>query len=146
MTMTSSAPSSKAFDRLSVARVATDRPARYGCQLVSHMSRKIEGAWDEASSTGWLSFTREGPSTGLVALSCDEGTLEMRLSTTGDHLERLEQITGIHLARFGQREGLAVSWVREDGTVGTTQGPLTAEDMERMRREREARQRDAGQR
>lgn len=139
----SSTPGADAFDRHSVAHVATDRPARYGHQLVSHMSRKIEGAWDEMSSTGWLSFTREGPSTGRVALSCDEGVLEMRLSTTGEHLERLEQIIGIHLARFGQREGLAVTWMREDGSVGTTQGPLTAQDMERMRREREARQREA---
>ncbi|MCL3777396.1 MULTISPECIES: DUF2218 domain-containing protein [unclassified Actinomyces] len=137
----SAAPVTGTFDRTSVARVATDRPARYGHQLVSHMGRKIEGAWDRESSTGWMSFTREGPSTGLVALSCDEGVLELRLSTTEENLERLEQVTGIHLARFGQRDGLAVSWTREGGTAGTTQGPLTTEDMERMRREREARQR-----
>ena len=29
------------FSRTSTARVATDRPARYGKQLASHMSRKI---------------------------------------------------------------------------------------------------------
>ena len=33
-----------------------------------------------------------------------------------------------------------MSWLRQDGTPGTTQGPLTAEDLERMRAEREARQ------
>ena len=28
-----------------------------------------------------------------------------------------------------------MSWLRQDGTPGTTQGPLTAEDLERMRAE-----------
>ena len=64
-----------------------------------------------------------------------------RVGIYGDaHLERLEQVTGIHLARFGAKEGLVVSWIRQDGSPGTTQGPLTPEDLERMRAEREARQ------
>ena len=41
---------------------------------------------------------------------------------------------------FGAKEGLVVSWIRQDGAAGTTQGPLTPEDLERMRAEREARQ------
>ena len=53
---TMSSPETPAFEHRSVARVVTDRPARYGRQLTSHMGRKITTTWDEASSTGSLSF------------------------------------------------------------------------------------------
>ena len=128
------------FSRHSTARVSTNRPSRYGKQLASHMGRKITSAWDEASQTGSLTFDREGAVTGVVELSCRDGVLQLDLAADDEHLERLEQVTGIHLARFGAKEGLVVSWIRQDGTPGTTQGPLTPEDLERMRAEREARQ------
>ena len=139
--MTDSADSAQpAFSRLSTARVSTDRPSRYGKQLASHMGRKITAAWDEAAQTGSLSFDREGAVTGVVAISCHDCVLQLDLAADNERLERLEQVTGIHLARFGAKEGLAVSWTRQDGTPGTTQGPLTPEDLERMRVEREARE------
>ena len=128
------------FSRRSTARVSTDRPSRYGKQLAAHMGRKITGTWDEASQTGSLTFNRDGAATGVVELSCHDDILQLDLAADDAHLERLEQVTGIHLARFGAKEGLVVSWLRQDGTPGTTQGPLTAEDLERMRAEREARQ------
>mgnify|MGYP001644172400 FL=1 len=139
--MTDSADSSQpAFSRLSTARVSTDRPSRYGKQLASHMGRKITSSWDETAQTGSLTFDREGAATGVVRLSCHDGVLQLDLAAEDEHLERLEQVTGIHLARFGAKEGLVVSWIRQDGSPGTTQGPLTPEDLERMRAEREARQ------
>jgi len=104
------------------------------------MGRKITTTWDEASQTGSLIFDREGTATGVVELSCHDDILQLDLATDDAHLERLEQVTGIHLARFGAKEGLVVSWLRQDGAAGTTQGPLTPEDLERMRAEREARQ------
>lgn len=128
------------FSRRSTARVSTDRPARYGKQLASHMGRKITTAWDEEAEAGSLTFDREGAVTGVVTLSSHDGVLQLDLTADDEHLERLEQVTGIHLARFGAKEGLIVSWHRQDGTPGTTQGPLTPEDLERMRAEREARQ------
>ena len=131
------------FSRRSTARVSTDRPSRYGKQLAAHMGRKITSSWDEAAQAGSLTFDREGTTTGVVGLSCHEGVLQLDLAADDEHLERLErleQVTGIHLARFGAKEGLVVSWIRQDGTPGTTQGPLTPEDLERMRAEREARQ------
>ena len=138
--MTDSADSAQpAFSRLSTARVSTDRPSRYGKQLASHMGRKITTTWDETSQTGSLTFDREGAATGVVRLSCHDGVLQLDLAAEDEHLERLEQVTGIHLARFGAKEGIVVSWIRQDGTPGTTQGPLAAEDLERMRAEREAR-------
>ena len=128
------------FSCLSTARVSTDRPSRYGKQLAAHMGRKITATWDETVQTGSLTFDREGATTGVVGLSCHDGVLQLDLAADDEHLERLEQVTGIHLARFGAKEGLVVSWIRQDGTPGTTQGPLTPEDLERMRAEREARQ------
>ncbi len=125
-----SASETPAFDRSSVARVATDRPDRYGRQLVAHMGRKITTAWDDASATGSLSFNREGPVTGVVELACDDGALVLTLRTTAENLDRLERVTGIHLARFGQRDRLAVVWIRDDGEPGTTQGPPSEEDIE----------------
>lgn len=139
--MTDSADSAQpVFSRRSTARVRTDRPSRYGKQLASHMGRKITTTWDETSQTGSLTFDREGAVTGVVELFCHDGVLQLDLAADDAHLERLEQVTGIHLARFGAKEGLVMSWLRQDGTPGTTQGPLTAEDLERMRAEREARQ------
>lgn len=125
-----SASETPAFDRSSVARVATDRPDRYGRQLVAHMGRKITTAWDDASATGSLSFNREGPVTGVVELACDDGALVLTLRTTAENLDRLERVTGIHLARFGQRDRLAVAWIRDNGEPGTTQGPPSEEDIE----------------
>ena len=139
--MTDSADTAQpVFSHLSTARVSTDRPSRYGKQLAAHMGRKITGTWDEASQTGSLIFNRDGAATGVVELSCHDDILQLDLAADDAHLERLEQVTGIHLARFGAKEGLVVSWIRQDGAPGTTQGPLTPEDLERMRAEREARQ------
>ena len=139
--MTNSTDSAQpVFSRRSTARVSTDRPSRYGKQLAAHMGRKITTTWDETSQTGSLTFDREGAATGAVELSCHDDILQLDLAADDAHLERLEQVTGIHLARFGAKEGLVVSWSRQDRTPGTTQGPLTPEDLERMRAEREARQ------
>ena len=41
----------------SVARVPTDRPGRYAKQLVSHMSRRSEGSWDD-TGVGKIIFYR----------------------------------------------------------------------------------------
>ena len=100
--MTDSADSAQpVFSRRSTARVSTDRPSRYGTQLASHMGRKITGTWDEASQTGSLIFNRDGAATGVVELSCHDDILQLDLAADDAHLERLEQVTGIHLARFG---------------------------------------------
>ena len=63
----------------------------------------------------------------------------MTLTATDAELERLERAVGTRLSRFGQKDGLAVAWTRDDGAAGTVQGPLSAQDVERMRREHEAR-------
>ena len=72
------------FSHRSVAHVPTDRPARYGRQLVAHMGRKITTSRDDDSATGLLSFDLEGPVTGVVELACDDGALVLTLRTTAE--------------------------------------------------------------
>ena len=109
------------YPLISVATVPTERAARYGKQLVSHMAHKITGSWNEEAGSGYLLFDREGPILGRF-----------------DVIDRLEFIVGIHLARFGARDSLAISWERTDGSEGTTQGPLTPEEVEAHTRAKKA--------
>ena len=124
---------------ISVANVPTERAHRYGHQLASHMGRKIEAQWDAESARGILTFTREGLPSGECAISCTDQHLHLELKTSPEAVEHLEFVVGIHLARFGSRDGLEIAWVRTDPqtgeeVAGSTQGPLTAEDIERHRR------------
>ena len=124
---------------ISVANVPTERAHRYGHQLASHMGRKIEAQWDAESARGILTFTREGLPSGECAISCTDQHLRLELKTSPEAVEHLEFVVGIHLARFGYRDGLEIAWVRTDPqtgeeVAGSTQGPLTAEDIERHRR------------
>jgi hypothetical protein len=99
----------------STAHVSTDRPGRYGKQLVSHLTRKATGEWDEAAGTGWLEF----PMGGRGELSAADGALDLQV--TGDNLDQLENVVGSHLVRFGAKDELVVVWTRDDGTAGTEQ-------------------------
>ncbi|MEW9552820.1 DUF2218 domain-containing protein [Nonomuraea sp. NPDC050783] len=102
---------------MSTAAVSTDRPARYGKQLVSHLSRRVTGEWAEESATGSLDFNGSG----RAELSCAEGVLNLRIETSPDNQERLEDVVGRHLVRFGARDELVVRWTRGDGSTGTEQ-------------------------
>ncbi len=98
----------------SSAHVVTDRPGRYGKQLVAHLTRKASGEWDDAAGSGWLQL-----GAGRASLRAVEGILELRVD--GADLDQLEGVVGRHLVRFGARDELVVTWTREDGTVGTEQ-------------------------
>ena len=125
------------YPLISVATVPTERAARYGKQLVSHMAHKITGSWDEAGS-GYLLFDREGPVLGRFDVVASASDLRLELRTEPERADRLEFIVGIHLARFGARDSLAISWERTDGSEGTTQGPLTPEEVEAHARAKKA--------
>ena len=86
------------------ADVATDAPARYAKQLVSHLGRK-------------LAFTGDGitaPATAVIGAATagvvvGEGVLT--LEAAGDDegsVARVEHVLGSHLERFAQREALTV--------------------------------------
>lgn len=98
----------------SQANVKTARPERYGKQLASHFSRKVEASWDEDASEGAITFPApEDAGEGTTcSLAAGEEVLHMRIDGTADAVER---VVGTHLVRFGARDGLAVQWQRGDG-------------------------------
>ena len=126
------------YPLISVATVPTERAARYGKQLVSHMAHKITGSWNEEAGSGYLLFDREGPILGRFDVIASASDLRLELRTEPERADRLEFIVGIHLARFGARDSLAISWERTDGSEGTTQGPLTPEEVEAHARAKKA--------
>lgn len=126
------------YPLISVATVTTERAARYGKQLVSHMGHKITGSWDEEAGSGYLLFDREGPVLGRFDVIASASDLRLELRTEPERADRLEFIVGIHLARFGARDSLAISWERTDGSEGSTQGPLTPEEVEARARAKKA--------
>ncbi|MER5867760.1 DUF2218 domain-containing protein [Kitasatospora sp. NPDC002040] len=97
----------------SQARVATDRPARYGKQLAAHMSRKIKADWSEESGRGELVF-----GAGTATLTAEEGALLLVVEGEQENLPQLEDVVGRHLVRFGARDELVVEWRRENGEAG----------------------------
>lgn len=102
----------------STARVATDRPGRYAKQLAGHFSAKIETRWDPEEGRGHLSFTRENLR-GEVDMIAGDGVLLLQLETAEENLDRLEEVVGKHLVRFGSRDDLVVEWKRPGGADGT---------------------------
>ena len=100
---TSHSPAQASFPLASTASVPTQRAARYGKQLVSHMAHKITGAWDEETASGYLLFDREGPVLGRVDVIASPSDLRLELRTTPERAAHLEHVAGIHLARFGAR-------------------------------------------
>ena len=129
---------SASFPLIATASVSTKHAARYGKQLVSHMGHKITGSWDEEAGNGYLLFDREGPVLGRFDVIASASDLRLELRTEPERADRLEFIVGIHLARFGARDSLAISWERTDGSEGTTQGPLTPEEVEAHTRAKKA--------
>jgi hypothetical protein len=101
---------------VSTADVATDRAARYGKQLASHMGRRATAEWDEQAGTGWIDFGET-----RADLAAGAEVLHIRLSVAPDAVARMEDVVGRHLVRFGARDELVVQWVRADGTPGSRQ-------------------------
>ena len=96
---------------VSTAGVATERRARYGKQLVSHLGRKSVGVWDEASGSGTLDM---GNSAAHVTLKSTTDALVIAVETADTDIASSEDVVGRHLERFGERDGLRVHWVRSE--------------------------------
>ena len=144
-TTASHSPAQASTPLTSTAAIPTQRAARYGKQLVSHMAHKITGAWDEEAASGYLLFDREGPVLGRFDVIASPSVLRLELRTTPERAAHLEHVAGIHLARFGARDGLTIAWRRSDGSAGTTQGPLTPDEVEAYARAKKAAREAAGQ-
>lgn len=143
-TTASHSPAQASTPLTSTAAIPTQRAARYGKQLVSHMAHKITGFWDEEEGIGYLLFDHEGPVLGRFDVIASPSDLRLELRTTPERAAHLERVAGIHLARFGARDGLTIAWRRSDGSAGSTQGPLTPDEVEARARER-AKRKAAGQ-
>lgn len=141
----SHSPAQASFPLASTASVPTQRAARYGKQLVSHMAHKITGFWDEEAGSGYLLFDREGPVLGRFDVIASPSVLRLELRATPERAAHLEHVAGIHLARFGARDGLTIAWRRSDGSAGSTQGPLTPDEVEAHARAKKAAREAAGQ-
>lgn len=102
--------------RTSTAHIATERGARYGKQLASHLGRRLPTEWDEDSGTGSVWFD-----TGRcqIAASPDELVLTTDVQDATE-LEHVEDVVGRHLVRFGSRDELVLTWVRPHGSEGRT--------------------------
>ena len=87
------------------SRVATDRGERYRKQLASHFGNKIEVAESPAGTVLTWGFG------GTTTLTVEDGVLILvAAADDGETLDRVKDVTGRHLERFGERDGLVVTW------------------------------------
>ena len=96
------------------ATVATPTPERYAKQLAAHLGRKLE-VREEADGLrlvfGAGDGTEDGSSIGDCLLRSQEAALELSASAADPAgLERITEVVGSHLERFGQRNELVVAW------------------------------------
>lgn len=100
----------------SEAVVATDRPARYGKQLVAHLGRRRGGEWSDAGERGSIVL-----GAGRAELFATPDGLHLSVEGEAADLPQLEDVVGRHLVRFGTRDELRVRWARPGGEPGSEQ-------------------------
>jgi len=88
----------------STARVVTDRGERYRKQLASHFGNRIEVTESTAGTVLEWGF-------GTTTLTVEPGALVMVAAADNEEmLDRVKDVTGRHLERFGEKDGLVVTW------------------------------------
>jgi hypothetical protein len=86
------------------ADVATDSPARYAKQLVSHLGRRTTWRTEGDTSTAEVAG-----GTGTIVVG--DGVLTLLAEAPdAETLATVQHVLGSHLERFGQRNELAVVW------------------------------------
>jgi uncharacterized protein len=89
----------------STARVVTDRGERYRKQLASHFGNTIEVTKSPAGTVLAWGFG------GTTTLTVESGALVMLAAADDtETLDRVKDVTGRHLERFGEKDGLIVTW------------------------------------
>ncbi|WP_237224986.1 DUF2218 domain-containing protein [Rothia nasisuis] len=104
-------PALETLTARSRALVATDRPARYAKQLASHFGHKILA--EEIADGHRLTFNRDGNFGGYADILVQplDGADRLILhvyAEDAEKRERLEQVVGGHLERFGEKDRLTV--------------------------------------
>ena len=89
------------------ATVATATPERYAKQLASHLGRRCEIREEPEGIRIVLADT------GDCLLVARDDALDLSATARGpEELDRVLDVVGSHLERFGQRNELHVSWNR----------------------------------
>ena len=87
------------------ARVATERGERYRKQLASHFGNKIEVTENPEGTVLTWGFG------GTTTLTVEADALVMRADADdASTLDQVKDVTGRHLERFGEKDGLVVVW------------------------------------
>jgi uncharacterized protein len=86
------------------ADVSTDKPVPYMRQLCKHFGHKVDASFDDDS--GYIQFEF-----GRCELHAADGALQLTV-TAADEAggERMRNVIGSHLERFGRRDELSVTW------------------------------------
>ena len=88
----------------SAAHVASDRPARYGKQLASHFSHKIEAHWDEDAATGTALFPIDDTGDSVQCdMTAGEGRLDLVLTGPADSIGRIEGASPVTSSALANR-------------------------------------------
>ena len=88
----------------SQADVATEKPVPYMRQLCKHFGHKVDAAFDDDS--GYIQFEF-----GRCELRAADATLHLSVSANSEeNRERMRNVIGSHLERFGRRDELSVTW------------------------------------
>jgi hypothetical protein len=106
--------------------VSTDRAGRYGKQLASHLGRRAQSEWNEEDGRGLITF-----GTARAELDATADALIVTIwsqEDAADAVDRLENVVGRHLVRFGTRDELVVAWTRAGGVPGSVQRKDTDDD------------------
>jgi len=90
----------------SVARVPTEKAARYMGQLCKHFAHKIPATFD--ADSGRIEF-----SIGVCELAVAKDALVLHVTAANnEELDQMEDVVARHLVRFGFRDELIVKWQR----------------------------------
>jgi hypothetical protein len=89
----------------STARVATDRADRYRKQLASHFGHRIE-VREEPGATVLV----WGPGSTTTLTVTEQALVMVAQADDAEGLARVQDVTGRHLVRFGEKDGLLVLW------------------------------------
>jgi hypothetical protein len=94
--------------RTATPSVPTESARRYSKQLVAHLGHKAE-----------IRIEPDGERIVFFAGSCilvsRAEAIELRAQAdTAEGLERIKEVTGSHLERFGHRDGRVVSWSKTE--------------------------------
>jgi uncharacterized protein len=86
------------------ADVTTEKPSPYMRQLCKHFGHKVDASFDDDS--GYIQFEF-----GRCELHAADGTLGLTVTAANEESQqRMRNVIGSHLERFGKRDELTVTW------------------------------------